>query len=114
MSGVEDEEEFTSLGAAIRGARIRAGLTQKQAAEQLGLGTHWRTWQNWEHDEGGALAQLHNIEKVLELPRGYFVAQLSVLERLFVFEAALERIEAKLEENSEVLRDVLGLLRVKS
>lgn len=107
---MESPEEYTSLGAAIAGARKRAGLTQRQAAERIGM-SH-RSWQDWEHDEGDAVSNLPKIEQALELERGWFTAQLSALERLSSFEARLIVIEGKLEDLLQGQRDIVGLLRL--
>lgn len=87
-------------------------MTQKQAAALIGM-SH-RSWQDWERGEGDAVAHLADIEEALDLPRDYFVSKLTVLERLVVFESRLERIEEKLDQSSELMRDIYGLLRIKS
>lgn len=108
--GLESDAEFTSLAAAIAGARKRAGLTQREAADKIGM-SH-RSWQDWERGAGDAVSNLPKIEQALELERGWFSAQLGVLERLSVYEARLIGIEEKLDECLQGQRDIIGLLRL--
>jgi transcriptional regulator with XRE-family HTH domain len=93
---MESEEEFTDLAAAIAGARKKAGLTQREAADRIGM-SH-RSWQDWERGEGDAVSNIPKIETALELPRGWFAEQLTVLQRVAGLEGRLASIEAKLDE----------------
>jgi transcriptional regulator with XRE-family HTH domain len=110
MADMEEEEEFENLAAALAGARKRAGLTQRQAGEAIGMSG--RAWQEWEAGNGDPVRHIPNIETALGLRRGWFSGQLTVLERLLVFEERQARIEEKLDESVELLRDAIGLLRI--
>lgn len=93
---LEEPDEHTSLPAAIRGARRRAGLSQKEAAKRAGVSE--RGWQDWELGTTSAIERVPDIEKALGLDAGYFVAQLTTLERLLGFERQLQKIEAGMDD----------------
>lgn len=107
---MEEPEEFTDLKAAIRGARMRAGLTQVEAAKRADMSE--RGWQDWEKGKTNPIMRIHDIEDALGLTRGHFTAQLTVLERLLTFEQDLYTIEKRLDEVLEQQRGIHALLKL--
>lgn len=110
---METPEELSSLGAAIKAARTRAGLTQREAADKTRFPNRdYRSWQDWEKNKGNAWKNIRTIEDALGLPMGYFNEQLSLMERFLALEEQLLRIEASIQEVLGQQRGVRELLKL--
>lgn len=101
---------YPDLPSALRGLRRDSGLTQAQAASRLGVSK--RTWQDWERGITAADKHMKAIEEAFELPAGWFAAHLNVLDRMLALEGRVEQLLALGRENQELLRDILGAIRV--
>lgn len=85
-------------------------MTQKDAAERAGVSQ--RGWQDWELGTTSAIERVPDIERALGLDAGYFVAQLTTLERLLGFETQIREIRDSVETLLEQQRGIHALLRL--
>lgn len=93
------------IAARIARARRLRGLTQKQAAAQLGVALN--TWVRWEHGRTQPRpTRLAAIAQVLGIPLGDLTAPApeTVLDRLLRIERGLDEQRAMLQEVRELMR----------